>query len=649
MLALALACGVRESPTSREGDVPFACERSADCPAGSCLSEFGICTRAAGRLESLLFEVTPQTSDPVYGGARFLTFLDVSAAPPAGERVELNVKPRVPVTGQVLAPPEQQACLVPARSTLPVIVTFTPREQLLGWSVPSYEFETSYDSTLDVQEHIFRGSLPPGSYDIYMRPDFAKLGPGCRAIPQVFRNRSVGLMNGVDDRLELQQPPPSSLTLRIAWGDRLEGWRLDMIDPVTGQLLSNQVILRSDDVDPATNEVVTTLAYSRADRVPTGLADELVRLTPPPGVLAGTVLLERSGLEIVTPGEAKIGNVSTFGDAVEFQAWVWKRGEHDAPVPGTVSFSAIDLDDVADGVPAVFEASAMVDPTGQVNADLLPGRYRVRVTPPGFEIENLGLMAGYESTVTVWPDAAPYGQGGHVIDVPAAKALSGRVIADTNDIPLRRIDIRASAADPARNRCPPTDGGAPAPGCERPLGPPVLQRARAEDPFIPRTRNGLSEGDGAFTVDGLDCGRCEPEAPAYFDLTVRPSVSTGLPWYVRMSVDPVRDAAEIAANPLRIPMPVARPMRVTYGTPVADMDAPAGEEPVTRRLSGALVRVLAVLDDQGHLVQHPEALSVCGSETSADGGRCLRSLIQVAEARTDGDGDFLLLLPPDVE
>jgi hypothetical protein len=653
-LALALACGVEKEATSLERDVPFACSDDADCPAGSCLAEFRICTRGKGQLEKLLFEVTPQASDPVYGGARFLTTLpNVSKPLAAGARLALNVPPRVPVTGRVLAAPDQQACLSLARSTLPVTLTFTPREQLLGLSLPSYELTSHFDSSLDVGEYVFEGSLPPGHYDVYMRPDFTKLTPTCRAIPQIFRDRSVGLVQGTDERLELTQLPPSALRLTIAWEAPLDGWQLDMVHPVTGEVISNVVQLRAADVDPSTNTLITTLNYSRADPDFILPAEELVRLTPPRGVAAGTVLLARSGVEVFEQGEGTIANVSSFGQPVAFQAWVWKQGHADTPVPGTVGFSAIELDEVEDGVFTSFEAAADIDATGQVSASLLPGRYRVRVTPPGLEMVNLGLIAGYESEVTVWADGdgSLARQGGHVIEVPPALSLRGQIVAETNGVPLRRVDIRASASDPDRHRCPASPDGSPT-SCERPRTP-VLQRALARDPFIPRTRNGLSASDGTFSVDGLDCGRCEPDAATYFDLTVRPDISTGLPWLVRASVDPLEDADELAASPLRIPMPVARPMRVTYGErePAlgADMDSPTDAELVTRLLSGALVRVFAVLDDLGQLVPDPDVLAPCISIVKSDGSRCLESLIQVAEARTDSDGEFLLLLPPDVE
>lgn len=658
-LALAFGCDVRQDAPPLDGQVPFACASNSDCPSGSCLAEAGICTRASGRLRTLLFEITPQPSDPIYGGAQFLAFQDVSQPPRAGSPLTLNVRPRVPVTGRVLAAPEQSACLSLGRTTLPATLTFTPREQLLGLSLPSYELSTVFDPLPEVREWVFQGALPPGRYDVYMRPNLSQLGSDigeeCRAIPQIFRDRLVGT---VDDavRLELQQPLPAVLRLDIAWADTLENWSLDMVHPVTGEVLSNRVTLHESDVDPATNTLVTTLNYSSADNDfidPDG--GELVRLTPPPGVPAGTVLLVRSGLELVMPGQGAIGDVSSFGAPVAFQAWVWKRGLEDAPVPGSVSFAAVELDEAATGVRASFETQATVDPTGQVNVQLLPGRYRVRVTPPGLEIAELGLLTSYESTVTVWPNGDPAldRQGGHVIGVPPAMSLSGRIVAEANDMALRQVEVRATAANPYRDLCPDPTPELPEPMCARPQ-PPVLQRAWAQDPFVPRTRSGRTLADGAFRIDGLDCGPCDPEAVTRFDLTVRPDSSTGLPWLILPGIDLYADAASIRDVPLRVPMPVARPMRITYGEPGARpeggaADAGAPNEVGLQGLPGALVRVFAVLDARGQLVANPEGLAPCWAASDLNRTPCLQSLLQVAEARTGEDGELLLLLPPDVD
>jgi len=357
-----------------------------------------------------------------------------------------------------------------------------------------------------------------------------------------------------------------------------------------------------------------------------------VRLTPPPGRAAGTVLWQRSGLL-----EGLIGNVSTFGSPVEFQSWVWKENEPDSPVPGTVSFAALDLDEVDEGVLASFGDSASVDSQGKVSVSLLPGRYRIRVTPPGIEVVDLGFMAGFESTVTVWPPNADATatQGGHVIEVPAAITIDGQVVAEDGNRPIRDVLVQANASDPGRDYCLQPPEGDPGASCERPRAA-VLQKALAQDPFVPRTRSGLSQSDGNFVINGLDCGRCEPGAAAHFDLSVRPHPSTGLPWLVRPSIDLYSNRGER----LRIPTPLALPMRLTYGGDPADETQPAS------LLPGALVRVYAFVDNRSSVVADPEELDPCVSVTSPDGSRCLQSLLQLAEVRSDSAGELLLLLPP---
>ena len=449
-------------------------------------------------------------------------------------------------------------------------------------------------------------------------------------------------------QLVLQQPSPASLRLTIEWEDSLEGWMLDMVHPVTGEIISNRVRLSGDAVDASGMSIETTLNYSRADKdfiLPTG--EELVRLTPPPGRAAGTVLLQRSGLELLTPGEGLIGNVSNFGSPVQFQSWVWKEDAPDLPVPGTVTFAALDLDEVDEGVLAAFGGSATVDAQGRVSLSLLPGRYRIRVTPPGVEVVDLGFLTGFESTVTVWPPNtdAMSTQGGHVIEVPAAIALEGEVVAEHGNQPVRGVLVQANASDPGRDYCVQPPEGDPAMSCERPRAA-VLQKALAQDPFVPRTRSGLTQSDGGFLISGLDCGRCEPGAGARFDLSVRPPPASGLPWLVRPSVDlyslaPLPNGTtRILEEPLRIPTPVALPMRLTYG------GDPSEESQPSSPLPGALVRVYAFVDNRSNVVTDTEGLVPCVSVASPDGGRCLQSLLQLAEVRSDSAGELLLLLPP---
>ncbi len=656
-LGAATACSVRSQPAPLEHVVPYACDTDSDCTTGRCLSDFGICTQDPAQLTTFLFEVTPQASDPVYGGARFLIrkdlrLEDLMAAEERGIPpgwLELNVRPRVPVRGSVLGPPDQEACASRGGSTVPVTLTFSPREGLFGLSVPAYELDTVLDTSLDPPEYVFRGALPPGRYDVYIRPDVSALGPDCRAIPQIIRNLSIGEFTDDGDETRaftLEQSPPASLRLTIPWQDKLEGWWLDMVHPVTGEVISNRIQLRASDVVPPETNLVTTLYYSLAQPAGSdfiGDGDEIVRFTPPPDFPAGTVLFQRFGIEIVVKGEATVSDISTFGTPVDYQAWVWKGGvEYEKPVPGTVSFAAVQLDQEEMGVPTEFVREARVDANGSVSASLLPGKYRVRVTPPGAEVAGLGLMAGYESLVTVWPNGTdPTPQRGHLISVPPAVSLSGTVLSESagtapgegGDTPLFGVEIRASASSPDPDDCFQLSEDA----CKLQRLP-VLRKAQAGEPFMPRTRTGLSQGNGSFRVEGLDCGQCTPGAGARFDVSVRPAPESGLAWRVLSSINVYEPKA---LGPIRFPVPVAQPARVTYADPATSGEA--------RALPGALIRVFALIDNEFGLVSELEGVLACKALPGADGERCIQSLLQVAELRSGPNGDLLLLLPPSID
>ncbi|MEY2933054.1 MAG: hypothetical protein RL033_3803 [Pseudomonadota bacterium] len=651
-----LGCTVLQDEASDARETRAVCTSDSECSTGHCQLAFGVCSQPQGQLTRLLFEITPPASDPVYGGARFLTIQDVATANLDGvpERgiepgwMEINVRPRVPVTGSVSAESVQAACPSRARSTLPMHLTFTPRESLFGLSASPYEVSTRFNEATD--EFEFRGLLPPGHYDVYMRPDSKELGEDCTAVPQIFRNRVVG-----DGLFELPQPPPSPLRLTIPWKEGLEGWTVDVVHPVTGEIISNRVRLRASALDPKDpSKLEAQLIYSNTlsdfviieGEAPGDGGAELIRFAPPDDSTAGTVLLQRTGVGLATPGEGQIGDVLNLGTPVDYQAWVWKRDEYDTPVPGTVRFAARDLDDAADGVPTAFDTSVNVDALGRIQARLLPGRYRVRVTPPGIEVPNLGLLSSYEKTITVWPNESGdvVVQGGHVIEVPSAVTLTGRIQTESG-APIDGVEVQASASNASQDPCPSTTNDDEAVFCDRARA--VLRRALAQDPFVPRTRNGLSRApDGEFSLTGLDCGQCEPGAGARFDLSVRPPVETGLPWLILRGYP--LDSNQRMRVPLRVPRPVAHAIRLTYGDPTqAGMGDPSAPSPVPGSvpgLAGALVRVYALIDAKSQVVTSADAVVPCVAVAQSE--PCTQSAVQVAELRSGPDGKLLLLLPP---
>jgi hypothetical protein len=625
LAALAFGCDVKELPAPTVYAAAAPCRSDGDCSSGSCQAELGICNTPSGAIQTLLFEIVPQATDPRYGGARFYSYQS-GLASSSSEPLVLSIPERVPVQGQIVPAPEQEECSRDANS-LPVSLTFTPREQLWGISVPSYSFDASRDDATD--EFRFFGSLPPGRYDVYMRarPSYT-LPPTCNLAPQIFRDVPVGL----DTISPALTPVQRSLKLTMAWRDELDGWTVDMVHPVTGEIISTRNTLqRSNVVDEGEGpKIEFTLHYSlggEKDLIREG--DELVRLTPP--VLQqntkGVVLLQREGLEIVTPGEGTIGDVTTFGAPVAFQSWIFANSNDDLPVTGTVSFAATSLTGTVAGVDASFTGTVPIDDLGQVKVEhMLPGTYRMRVTPP----PGQGLAAN-EYPITVQPGAPM--QGGGVIPVPRAARVRGTVLSPSG-APMRGVEVVLAASRQPLDGCM-AETSAADPLCDRPR-PEVLQRALGEDPFVPRSHTRLTSDAGELADIEADCGGCERFGPgAGFDITLRPPVDSGLPW---MLMPARRVTADVDLQELQLPLPVTRPVQVNFRAGTSGEDV----------LPGALVTAYVLLDAESRPIDNPLDVTPCLGANVED-PLCIQSAVPIAEGRSDPDGVLWLLLPPSLE
>ena len=237
----------------------------------------------------------------------------------------------------------------------------------------------------------------------------------------------------------------------------------------------------------------------------------------------------------------------------------------------------------------------------------------------------------------MWPNepGQPPVQGGHVIEVPPAVSIAGRIHTDGGQ-PLEDVEVEASAAAINRERCASSEENT-AGFCDRSRS--VLRTALAQDPFSPRTRTALSAANGEFQIEGVDCGQCEPGAGAWFDVSVRPPVESGYPWRILRALEV--DSRGSGLGTLRLPRPVSHALRLTYGDPTPS--SPEGESTVPG-LAGALVRVYALLDSASRLVTDADALVPCLEVPESQ--PCTQAALQVAELRSGPDGRLLLLLPP---
>lgn len=621
---LTAACSVDDLETYSAAAAANGCENDAQCGGQLCDARFAACVARRGELDGMLLEIAPPTSVRGYGGFRF--FQDKTELGRSSQDLDVVVPVVTQVVGQLATtdPAALANCPFAGQTTLPARVTFTPTEQVLGLNVVAYQGST----VVDDGEHFFEVALPEGEYDVYVEPvldtgeDVAIPSEDCVLVPQLSRGIVVS-----GDRVELtfNQATPVPLDVAVVASEGFQDWTVDLIHPVTGQVLSTREPLQ---LSAEASEYRASIHYSLVtgtDYAPTG--QELVRLTPPQGTQAPVVLMSRAGLEVFTPGQARIENLEPFGSFVDFEVSVVEKGS-DAPVLGTVTFSATKLLGVADGIFTSLEVTAEIDIQGTAHARLLPGEYRVRTTP----VPDSGYSASQTTLAVSSSDSEP-----QRVEVPGAVELRGRLGLPGGVESLIGTEVFVDPTAVADD----CDAG-DATSCGQRFDP-VLSRALAEDPFLPRQAVGLVDEDARFAIEEVDCGACETGNGALFDVSLRPPQSSRLPWYVKT---PVAVAADLDLGVLSMGYPVIHQGQLR----VTDASCPSPESCV---LPGALVSAYVLIDDAGEVVTDPAALPRCttiASDAEALGAtRCARAALKVAETRADDTGHFELLLPGALE
>jgi hypothetical protein len=652
---LAYGCTLTFSSDEDEPRQANTCETTEDCRAGICSQ--GACVAREGVLETLLVEVTPPTSALWVGGGRIMNV--VGELSRSRDDFELNLPRLANIRGfyRSYDTEAQASCLGGAQGTLPVKVTFTPRDRRIGLSGGGHIATTELRalSRSDLQGHPCGDRLastevmhelsvrvPAGDYDVYVEPALSVLGDDseCKMPPARFDGVSLSTGNVC---LALAARRPDRLTVVVEHDregtqtETLEGWQVVVIHPRSGQVLSTKDSLVAGETSDGRARVEATVEFVPVSTT----ASELIRLTPPPEIVAPVVQLERSGLVAVVPGEARVANLDPFPAPVRLTGWLWRASDYasgeEIPVSASLSFLATSLEGVPPGVFASFSTTATVEDDGRLSVVLLPGTYRVRVAPP-----VLSKLSAFETTFVVGcprrtddPDRcvprdgseAMVVQAGRVFLVPDAAVVRGTVSSVLGPSASNGATVVGLPAQMRRRRCA-ADAGS---DCE--LGEPgVLDLSLGEGAFVPRAVTVLAR-DRRFSLDEVDCGACEPGSGALYDFYVRPPDGSGYPWALRSGVLVDQD---LELDALRVPLPIIHRGMV---------QVPQGESPLP--IGGALIRAYGLRDRAGELVADPDTPACADGVPSET--RCIRSVVQVAETRAHQDGTFDLVLPSVVD
>ena len=301
-------------------------------------------------------------------------------------------------------------------------------------AIPSQECEAESE-LLCKRMAKFGLRIPPGEYQVYVSQEPVEADAleqpaeeggdeppilPCRVVPQLYR--SVAIEPGAV--LDLELPQPSSLELTVRWSSSVgdfSDWTVDLIDPQSARWLSTSRVVEcpasqpkptdgvtacysdglkctydgvtctceadadggagwqcEDNVDE-TPAVTVELEYSPVEGYEAVPGEELVRISPPEGVVAPALLMERGAVELF-PGEATIDHLAELPEPIVLEGWV--EMESAEPVQATVNLVATELDSLKPGTLASYQQTLEADAEGKFRAELLPGSYRVVVVPP---------------------------------------------------------------------------------------------------------------------------------------------------------------------------------------------------------------------------------------------------------------------------
>jgi hypothetical protein len=605
-----------EAPTNQ-------CSDSRECAGGRCVNH--TCVAAAGVISSLMFKIEgPGTATlSQFAGKTLLT--SVADLPLGGGALDLSVPGLCEVNGTITLPASriQKLAANPPSckfdfTTSPLTITFVPRVTWSGLSVSPTQ--TTADAltcpcpsgaACDPCEPKFSVTLPAGDYDVYVQQkldvqqeladDPTEVDPACQIIPSAL---PVTVEEGQTD-LTLALPEPKTLTLGVRWpsddASVLNGWVVDMLDPATGRRLSAEVVLASRfaQLDASSSAYVTALDYVE-DAAHDG--NETVRLAPPSGVVAPTVLVSRQALELFP--DRSVFSQLVLPTKVTVSGSLVDGRPGGGPVPGTVTFVATAIDGIQPGTTASFQRSVSIDASagGLFDVVLLPGQYRVHALPadrcPGVPCPGgapsceCPLGASDPSWVVA---KSPSFQGGKSVPLAARTDVVGHALTPLGD------GANGSAARLDPELLPATP----------------IETALGEAAVTPRTATSSVDPSGHF---GLVADT------AAYQFTLRPASSTGFPWFVRpdLVVDGSQAGSDLDLGTVSLPLPVRYSGHVTV----------AGEATV---LPNVLIRAYAFLGDKGV------------SSGPDDPVNPARSVIQVAETTADSSGQFDLWLPSQID
>ena len=372
---------------------------------------------------------------------------------------------------------------------------------------------------------------------------------------------------------------------------------------------------------------------------------ELIRLTPPEGVTAPVIRLERSALEFQT-GTAVVEGLQEFPQTrdVDFE-FVPAAGCPDPAgsdcdrvrVGGRATLVATEVFGLGPGFFASYSVGPVEIEEGQrLTTSLLPGVYRVRFQPH----DGSGLALVDQGAIEIGASDRIFRR---VIPIPEARSVFGTAHSPMPDVALDGSTAQLLPSPSYRLRCRGAD--ADSAGCTAGVVA-VLDNAKGESYWPPRPA-GATLSDGSFEITNVDCGECVDLRGALYDFTVRTPAESHLPWFIFPDLEVASSDVQLGKGreQLEVPLPI-----IHHGTLAAGRSPSAAEV-----VPGATLRAYVLRGRDRRVVDDPERFEAClglGPPGTVPPDRseydCDLAFLQIAETVADDNGAFMLAVPASI-
>ncbi|WP_437570209.1 carboxypeptidase-like regulatory domain-containing protein [Sorangium sp. So ce542] len=484
-----------------------ACDRSVECgPGATCAEVDGhrACVSTSAHLDGLLLEIRPRVSREVSAEVSHLLDLDAgSIFPPddAGGQVHsLDLRIPPPARATVTLRLGGSYCGGLTGGDFPVKAEFRRIAPLLGLPAQSYAAVSEPNGS---DGHRFQLAIPPGSYHLYLVPQPHSSCSGDLPPPIFLPNQQVPEQWTLG--VTAEAPAVLQGSLQVPAGLSVDGWKLDVVDPLTGSVISQVGVLEQGEPSPpgTASRVEFSLKFHWTGRE-TSQKSPLIRLRPKDGEPRPTVYWELAAIAL----HGSTANLTL--SLLQLDAAARRVEGRTLDASGNPVLSAVRIQSATiDQAPtAAYKLDTETDASGLFRADLPPGEYVVFAQP----INDTTKARAKQSLKFAAGDDCYCGQS---ILIPEAGTLRGRVQGPTGEL----MDGASVVAVPS-------------------LGDVTnyINQVLNPEPPLPRQASGVLR-NGAFSI-GAD--------PGEFDFSVRPTPGSAYPWLVRPRlVVPPTDAAVI--------------------------------------------------------------------------------------------------------